>query len=40
MPRILTFLLFIFSKYLKPRSEKNGHTIICKEKCISDPNVH
>lgn len=40
MPRILTFLLFIFSKYLKLRSEENEHTIICQEKCISDPNVH
>ena len=40
MPRRLTFFLFIFSKYLKPRSEENGYTIICQEKCISDPNVH
>ena len=40
MPRRLTFLLFIFGKYLKPRGEENGYTIICQEKCIGDPNVY
>lgn len=40
MLRRLTFLLFIFNKYLKPRSEENGHAIICQEKCTSDPNMH
>lgn len=40
MSRRLTFLLFIFSKYLKSRSEENGYAIICQEKCISDPNMH
>lgn len=39
MSRRLTFLLFIFRKYIKPRSEENGYTIICQEKCVSDPNM-